>query len=77
MTFSSTITTRLYFLFRHHDAVISERWPTRCWAVGRMLMEAANRPNDQMKLLVFENAPAKQISAHHGHTGSFADRARL
>jgi phosphoribosylaminoimidazole carboxylase len=46
--------------------------------LGRMLVEAANRLNVQMNVLDAENAPAKQISAHHDHvTGSFADRASL
>lgn len=46
--------------------------------LGRMLVEAANRLNVQMNVLDADNAPAKQISAHHDHvTGSFADRASL
>ncbi|KAG5289233.1 phosphoribosylaminoimidazole carboxylase [Histoplasma ohiense] len=46
--------------------------------LGRMLMEAANRLNIQMTILDVDNAPAKQISAHHGHiTGSFADRTSV
>ncbi|QSS61282.1 phosphoribosylaminoimidazole carboxylase [Histoplasma capsulatum] len=46
--------------------------------LGRMLMEAANRLNIQMTVLDVDNAPAKQISAHHGHiTGSFSDRTSV
>ncbi|RFU30609.1 hypothetical protein B7463_g5740, partial [Scytalidium lignicola] len=46
--------------------------------LGRMLMEAANRLNIQMNILDAENAPAKQISAHHNHiTGSFKDTESL
>ncbi|EDN07278.1 phosphoribosylaminoimidazole carboxylase [Histoplasma mississippiense (nom. inval.)] len=41
-------------------------------------MEAANRLNIQMTVLDVDNAPAKQISAHHGHiTGSFSDRTSV
>ncbi|KAI9808440.1 MAG: phosphoribosylaminoimidazole carboxylase ade2 [Pycnora praestabilis] len=42
--------------------------------LGRMLVEAANRLNINVKVLDSENAPAKQISAHDGHVnGSFSD----
>jgi phosphoribosylaminoimidazole carboxylase len=46
--------------------------------LGRMMMEAANRLNIQLNVLDAPNSPAKQISAHDGHSnGSFTDRLSM
>ncbi|KAK4697748.1 phosphoribosylaminoimidazole carboxylase, partial [Lecanoromycetidae sp. Uapishka_2] len=41
--------------------------------LGRMLVEAANNRNISVAILDKENSPAKQINAHRGVVGSFAD----